>query len=418
MHTLSSSQWVKTLRPQTTVYLPGVSGESLAIYKALQGAPESAAGVRFVGMHFPGINRSDYLGLHAQARQRAYFMLPGLRAGLASGRGELMPLDHPRIYRDLAGLEVDVAVVQVSPPDEKGFCSPGLSYDFHPAVWSRARQRLAHVNPDMPKTRGSFRIHVSELDVIIDEPSPLVQLSEPADAADDRLRRQAALVAELVRDGDTIEFGVGKLPAAIAAALVDHRNLRIWSGMIASSVLTLLDSGAVHGEASVEGGVALGEAALYDRVSRDDAFYFRPVNETHDVARLMRIERFCAINSAIEVDLFGQANADMIKGRYVAGVGGLPAFAAGASLSPGGRSIIVLPAATDDGRFSRVVLNVGKQAMAALPRHAADTVVTEYGVAELGGLSLHERARAMIRIAAPQFRDELERTWSEMRDGL
>ena len=154
----SAREVVSRLRPGMTVFVPGVSGESLPFYEELLRDPERAAGVTFVGVHFPGINRTDYLALHPTTRQRAYFMSPAIRAALEDGRVDLMPLDYPGIVRDLEqNVSVDVAVAQVSPPDERGFCSLGASYDFLPSVWHQARVRVAHVNPRLPRTRGPMR---------------------------------------------------------------------------------------------------------------------------------------------------------------------------------------------------------------------------------------------------------------------
>ncbi len=400
-----------------TVYVPGVSGESLALLEALKAAPEHCAGVRFVGMHFPGINRSDYLGLHKEARQRAYVMMPGLRAGFADGRAELLPLDHPGIFRDLAqNVEIDLAIAQLTPPDAQGHCSLGLSYDFLPAVWAKARRRVAHFNPRLPRSSGSFRVHISELDAAFDADHALVEYDSGAPTA--AMQQHAGLVASLVRDGDTLEFGIGKLQSGILAALGNHRALRVWSGMVSAPLLPLLDAGVIKGRGHVTGGVALGDANLYERVGRDESFYFRPVSETHDVLKLGRVQNFCAINSAVEVDLFGQANADVLSGKLVAGVGGLPSFVAGALLSEGGRSIIALPAATDDGRHSRITASFGEKGLTALPRHVADYVVTEHGIAALRGLSVHARAAALIAIAAPAFRDPLSQSWATIAQRL
>jgi acyl-CoA hydrolase len=404
-------------KPGTTVFLPGVSGESLVLYEALKRNPEHADGVRFVSTAFPGINRSDYLGLHPRARQRAYFMLPGLRAAFGDGRAELVPLDYPGIYRDLSALEaLDVALLQLTPPDAQGLCSLGVSCDFQPAVWKRAAKRIGHINSGLPRTRGSFSVPYAELDAVFEAESEILRYD--AGSPGESMRHHAELVASLVRDGDVLEFGVGKLQAAILAALENHRNLCVWSGMASSPILPLLDRGVIAGAGSINIGVALGDAALYERCARDEAFYFRPVSETHDVRRIADMENFCAINSAVEVDLFGQVNADSLNGKLMAGVGGLPAFAAGALMSPGGRSIIALPAATDDGRFSRIVPKLGVPGLSALPRHAADHVVTEQGIASLRGLGVHARAAALIEIAAPQFREELERQWFEIAGKL
>jgi acyl-CoA hydrolase len=400
------------LKPGMTVYVPGVSGESAPLYAALKARPHAAAGVRFVGVHFPGINRCDYLSLHPEARQRAYFMQPGLRAGLHDGRVDLLPLDYPGIYRDLAELQIDVAFTQITPPDEEGLCSLGASYDFLPAIWQRARKRVGLINRRLPWTSGSFAVRADECHALCDADSEL--LSFDGGTPNATMNTHAGLVAGLVRDGDTLEFGVGKLQAAIPAALSDHRHLKVYSGMVSPPVLPLLDRGVISGRNSIQAGVALGDAAFYQRLAQDDRFFFRPVSETHDVRRLAAIPQFCAINSAIEVDLFGQANADSIGGRMMAGVGGLPAFVNGARLSTGGRSIIALSAATDDGSISRIVPTMGPNTAVAVPRHEADYVVTEYGVAELRGATLAERAQRLIAIAAPPFRDSLSQAWSQI----
>jgi acyl-CoA hydrolase len=408
----TAAQVVGTLRPNTTVYVPGMAGESLSFLRALQASPERAEDVRFVGVHFPSVNRSDYLGIHPRARQRAYFMSPLLRDGIARGRVELLPLDYPGAFRDLQATDIDLAVLQVSPPDERGMCSTGICCDFHPAVWASARRRVLHINPALPRTRSSFSVPFANCDGAFEEQSELVSFD--SGIVDDAMMQHAHLVASQIHDGDVLEFGIGKLQAAVLAALRDHRRLRVWSGMASEPILQLLDSGAISGRGSIEIGVALGSSSFYDRVGRDEAFYFRPVSETHDVRQMMDIENFCAINSAVEVDLFGQINADMAGGRLIAGVGGLPAFASAGILAPRGRSIIALPATTADGKASRIVAHLGNESLCAIPRHGADQVITEYGIASLKGLSVHARAEALISISAPQYRDGLAQAWARI----
>jgi acyl-CoA hydrolase len=413
----SAAGAVDRLRPGQTVYVPGVSGESLPFYEALCSDADHARGVTFVGAHFPGINRSDYLGLHPTARQRAYFMSPAVRAALPSGRVDLMPLDYPGIVRDLENdISIDVALAQVAPPDASGRCALGVSYDFLPSVWHKAGIRIAHVNPLLPKTRGSFGVRLEDCEARFECPAAVPTLR--GETADEATRRHAKHVAGLVRDGDTLQFGVGRLQGAILEALAGHRRLRIYSGMISSPVARLVDGGVIAGEAAVEAGVALGDATFYERVGRDATFYFRPVRETHDVRRIAAIPNFCAINSALSVDLWGQVNAESIEGRMIAGSGGLPAFSSGARLAAGGRSVITLSATADGGRASRIVAQLPAGAIISVPRHETDCVVTEYGSAELRGLSLQARARALIGIAAPQFREPLTVQWHEMEKTL
>ena len=399
------------LRPGRTIYVPGVSGESSSLLHALKARAEQSDGVCYTGVHFPGINRFDFLSLHERARQRAYFMQPSLRSGLQSGRVDLLPCDYPGVFEDLSRQSIDVAFAMISPPDAAGRCSLGIACDFLPAVWKRASLRVGLVNSRLPRTCSSFEVEIADCDLICEIDDALLEFDggEPTGT----MRQHAQRVAELVQDGDTLELGVGKLQVAIIEALHAHRRLSIYSGMVSSPLATLIDSGAIEGARSVQCGVALGDARFYDRVGRDERFYFRPVSETHKLPQLAQLPSFCAINAAIEVDLFGQVNVDSVKGRLMAGVGGLPAFASGARLSPNGRSIITLPAATDDGSISRIVPHLSIGAAVAIPRQDADIVVTEHGVAQLRGASLHERAQRLIAIAAPQFRESLEAAWAK-----
>lgn len=404
---------VSRLHPGVTVFVPGVSGESLAFFEALQRNPSAADGVTFAGVHFPGINTSDYLGLNPQARQRAYFMSPAVRVGLLEGRADLMPFDYPGIIRDLEqNLHVDIAVAQVAPPDEHGICSLGLCQDFLPSVWHKAALRIAHINPRLPRTPGSFAVHTRDVHFAFesDAPVPTVVTEE----VDETSARHAAFVGSLIPDGATLQFGIGRLQAAILRTLTGHRRLRVHSGMVSAPVAQLIDAGAIDGVGAIDTGAALGDTDFYARIGLDSTFYFRPVHETHDVFRIAGIRDFRAINSAVSVDLLGQVNSESLGGRMLAGAGGLPAFAAGAQLAPGGRSIILVSATAGGGKISRIRAASEAGSVTTLPRHAADYVVTEFGIADLRARSVDERARALISVAAPQFREQLLAEWHAM----
>ena len=275
---------------------------------------------------------------------------------------------------------------------------------------------MLHINPALPKTQGSFRIRFHDADVYCEETSDLVHYSK---AVPESLQHHiAGHVVNLVNDGDTLELGIGKLPSAIVEGLTSHRALKIYSGMVLPNVTNLIDSGSIKGWGAIRAGVALGDPEFYKRLGEDPTFYFQPVSESHNLRRIAEIPSFCAINSAVEVDLFGQVNSDSIKGRQLAGIGGLPSFVAGARLSEGGRSIIVLPSMTDNQKYSRIVPALSSKCCTTLPRHDADYVITEYGVASLRGLSIHKRAEALISIAAPSRRDELFEEWQAIITGL
>lgn len=400
---------VASLEPGMTVFLGGVSGESLALRDALRAMPENAAGVRFAGVFFPGINDGAYVSLHPQARQRAYFMSPAFRPGFLDGRVELLPVDYVGAWQDLARLDIDLAIVQTSPPDAAGRLSLGICHDFAPAAWARAKRRVAHINPAMPRTRGSSVLQLDECDAVVEREAPL--LSYPAEPVDGAFAQLAGNVASVVRDGDTLQLGIGKMVAAVLEALRGHRGLRLHAGMATAAIEPLLDGGVIAGRDAVTVGVALGDAGFYQRVAGDDSFRFAPVSETHDVRRIAAIDNFVAINAALEVDLFGQVNCDSLGGQLVAGVGGMPAFAAGARLSTDGRAVFALLSGAAGGKVSRIVPRLGSGALVGAPRHAADIVVTEHGVADLRGASLVQRAQGLISIAAPEHRAALAAQW-------
>ena len=405
---------IDALHPGARVFVSTLSGESALLQDELRADPERARGVTFIGVQFPGIDRADYLSAHPQARQTAYFMSPSVRAGIAEGRAELLSLDYPGIARQLRdGAPADVAIAQLTLPDTDGWCSPGLASDFMPLVWSRARRRVAHLNPRLPRTHGSFRVHVSELAWAVEADAPLLAFAEPA--CGDVETRIGAHVAALVRDGDTLQFGIGSVPLALAGALTSHRRLRIHSGIVTSALRTLWEAGAIDAEARITTGVVLGDPAFHDFAARLEPLWLTDVAHTHDVPTIGAIPRFIAINTAVEVDLFGQVNAERAHGVIQAGAGGLPAFAQGAQASAGGRLLICLSATARAGQVSRIVPALGAQALCTVPRYLTDAVITEHGVAELRGLSLDARAQALIAIAAPAHRSVLAEAWSAIR---
>ena len=405
---------VDALQPGARAFVSTLSTESALLQDELRADPERARGVTFIGVQFPGIDRADYLAVHAEARQTAYFMSSAVRAGLAQGRAELLSLDYPGIVRHLRETApVDVAIAQLTPPDADGWCSPGLAGDFMPLVWSRARRRVAHLNPRMPRTRGSFRVHVCELDLAVEADAPLLQVAEAGCSGIEA--RIGSHVAALVRDGDTLQFGIGSVPMALAGALTSHRRLRFHGGMASAAVRTLWESGALDRDARITAGVVLGDTALHDFVARLEPLWLTDAAHTHDVTAIAALPRFIAINAAVEVDLFGQVNSERANGRVQAGAGGLPAFAQGALLSPGGRLLICLGSTAKKGSVSRIVPALDANALCTVPRYLADAVVTEHGVAELRGLSLDARAEALIAIAAPEQRDALAAAWADIR---
>jgi acyl-CoA hydrolase len=405
---------VDSLRPGQRVFTSAFSAESTLLQEELLADPERSRGVTFCGVQFPGIDRIDFPALHPEARQVAYFMSPAVRAGMLRGQADLLSVDYPGIVRHLRhGAPMDLVIAQLSLPDADGWCSPGVAADFMPLLWQGAGRRVAHLNPRMPRTRGSFRVHVSEIDMAVEADRPLTPF---ADARIDEVStRIGAHVAPLVRDGDTLQFGIGAVPSALGQALTAHRRLRFHGGMLPSAVQTLWEAGAMDRDARITSGVVLGGPELHAFVAQLEPLWLTDASHTHDVATLSTIPRLVAINSAVEVDLFGQVNSERAGGQIQAGAGGLPAFAQGALASPGGQLLICLPATARKGTTSRIVPALDAQALCTLPRTLADVVVTEHGVAQLRGKSMDARAQAMIAIAAPEHRAGLADSWDLIR---
>jgi acyl-CoA hydrolase len=412
-----SEKLTDALAPGQKVWVPTLSNESALLAEELRRDPERASGVTFAGVQFPGIDKTDYLAIHAQARLRGWFMSPAMRKGLAEGRAELPGQDYIGIARHLREDEpYDVVIAQLSLPDAQGWCSPGLATDFMPLVWQRARRRVAHLNPLLPRLPAAFRVHHSEIDVAVQAEAPLNDFAEaPMGEVETRI---GAHVATLVRDGDTLQFGIGGVPMSMARALCGHRRLRFHGGMLSGAFSTLWEAGAMDRDAPIHTGVILGGAALRELAATLPRLLLQDVRFTHDPAVIGAIPRFVAVNGAVEVDLFGQVNAERAGGLIQAGAGGLPAFAQGALASPGGRLIIALPASAKGGTVSRIVPALGAQSLVTLPRQLADAVATEHGVAEQRGLSLSARAQALIAIADPAHRDSLTEAWDQIASRL
>jgi 4-hydroxybutyrate CoA-transferase len=396
------------LRPGMIVFVEGASGEPSVLLQALADAPEASAGVHYVGCLVPGVNRVDPASFHAEASLTSFFVSGDLARSYQQGKVRFLPLHYSAIYSYLAALPVDLALIQVTPPDARGLCSLGPSVHFVPAVLDRARMVIAEVNAAMPRPAHSHQVPYERLDFVVETSRPLLQL--PGGAPSEQAEKIAVHVAGLIEDGDTLQVGIGKVPASILAALHGHQRLAFHGGMVTDEVIDLQAAGALGRMVCC---TALGTRIYAWTAGRND-LRFMPVSHTHDMRVLAQTEHLVAINAVLAVDLFGQANAEMLDGRQVSGTGGLLDFVRGARLSPGGRSILALPSTTGKGT-SRIVARLGERDVVSVPRADADIVVTEHGVAQLREKSLDERAQALIGIADPSARDSLEDGWRRMR---
>ncbi|GGC00670.1 acetyl-CoA hydrolase [Novosphingobium endophyticum] len=402
-------------RPGRTIYLPGASGESLALIDALKADPGRMRGVNLVSCLLPGMNSFDYAALDDEARVTTFLLPPALRGSFEAGRVSTIPMSYSAIARQLAsGPQLDVAIAHVAPPCADGRASLGIAADFTSIAWDNARVRVALVNPDMPDIAGP-KIDLADADLVVEMAGPVIQ----AAAATDNQHQDsiAQIAAEYVPDGATIQVGIGGTPGAIWQRLSSHRNLQLQSGMATDGVRLLEESGALAPDLQHVAGIAYGSRTFYEWLSASGRITLAPTSITHHLPRLASFERFTAINSAIEVDLLGQANLEWQGGRLSSGVGGAPDFARAAQLSAGGRSLILLPATAKGGTISRIVPRL-RTPTVSLPRSEVELVITEHGAADLRGLAIDDRAAALISIAAPEWRAMLDAEWSAIRNDM
>jgi len=400
------------LQPGMTVFVAGATAEPREILQALASRGECCAGVRFVSVSVPGINGTDFSSFHPQATSTAFLATAENRQSIAAGRVDFIPMHYSSIYRYLQQeLQVDAVLLQLPSAGANGVFSLGISADFTPAVLDKAGLVIAEVNQQQLVPMDSPLLPQSRLDyaVACDRPVPTLVSGAISDTA--RLIGQH--VAALVQDGDCIQIGIGVLPAAILSCLSGKNDLGIHSGMMSDGVMSLVQAGNITGRrkavdtGKIVSGVTLGSQQLLEWAGTEPQLAVRPVGYTHDSAVIRQIDNFVSINSALEIDLFGQVNADMLGGRQISGTGGAVDMMRGAALSRGGRSIIALSSTADGGRVSRIVPAFTPHTATTALRTDVDWVVTEYGARRIGHLPLAARAAALIEIAHPDFRSRL-----------
>ncbi len=310
-------------------------------------------------------------------------------------------------------IPIDVALVQTSIPDEHGYVSLGVSVDIVRTAVDQARTVICQINPFMPRTHGDSFLHLSDIDFAIAFREPLLEFSSspPDDVAD----RIGEYVARLVEDGDTIQVGYGRIPDAILARLADKEHLGVHTELLSDGLVRLMQAGVVDNTRKsldrhkTVASFCMGSRSTYEFLDDNPAVTFRSVDYTNNPSIISRIERMTAINSALQIDLTGQATAESLDGAVYSGVGGQPDFMRGAVLAPEGKSILVLPSTAREGTVSRIVPELSPGAGVTLTRSDVHYVVTEYGIAYLHGKNLRERAMELIRIAHPSFRSQLLR---------
>lgn len=387
------------------VLVTGVTGESLLLAEAVMSAGDAIGATTFTGIFIPGINHHSYLA-NPDCRVETFFVTPPLKPELGL-RVTHLPLCYNDIRKRLRSLPIDALLCMVAPPDCAGNCSFGVAVDFAAELWPHIPVRIAHMNPLMPRTAGNPGIPFDCLTAYVEGDQPV---GGPADTKVDPVAEAiAAHVAPWIGNGATLQTGLGKIPGAILRALTGRCNLRVHSGLLVEEVVDLLEAGALAPGRSVVAGVAVGSDRLMHAIAGPE-FDFQPVAVTHDVSRIAAIPDFVAINSALEVDLLGQAYSEVGPEGLMSGPGGAFDYAAAARQADGLR-IVALQSATTGGTHSRIVLPGVPRGPVALGRMDIDIIATEHGAVDVRALSYGARAEALISIAAPQFRAPLTEGW-------
>ncbi|MBW2147191.1 MAG: acetyl-CoA hydrolase/transferase family protein [Deltaproteobacteria bacterium] len=364
-------------------------------------------------------------GMEAHFRITAFHVGPAVMPALRAGFCDYIPVhlsEIPRLCEPSGPLPIDVALVQLSPPDDEGYCSFGIAVNFTKPIVENARCIVAEINDCMPYVFGDTTIHVSRLAAAVEVSRPLVEL--PPANINDEAKAIAEQIAPLIPHGATLQIGIGSVPDAVLALLRDHHDLGIHSGQIGDTVVEMIQAGVItNARKSFDKGVTVSCMAMgtndgvYRFIHRNTAVAFHPVAYTHDPCIVGRIDNFITLASAVEIDLTGQVNAEMVRGEQISGLGGSQDYLRASSRSSGGKAILAMTSTAGRGKFSRIVPSLPHGVSVSSPRGDVHYVVTEYGIANLRGRTLGQRARALVEIAHPRFRDELRGAIMEMKLG-
>ncbi|GAB4141986.1 MAG: acetyl-CoA hydrolase/transferase C-terminal domain-containing protein [Planctomycetota bacterium] len=418
MRTVSAETAVGFVASGDRVFVHSGAAVPTVLLAALTERAHELRDVEIVQLHTEGPAPYAAQEFRESFRVNSLFLGPSVRDSVERGDADYVPVflsDVPSLFRR-GILPLDVALIHVSPPDRHGFCSLGVSVDVARTAVQCAARVIAQINPRMPRTHGDGLIHVNDIHaaVEVDEPIP----EHPRPAITERELAIGRSCAELVEDGATLQMGIGAIPDAVLSALIHHKDLGVHTEMFSDGVLDLVERGVINGSrkrvhpGKLVSGFLLGTKRLYDFADDNPLVAMLDIGYVNDTAVIRRNPKVTAINSAIEVDLTGQVCADSIGTRQFSGVGGQMDFVRGAALSEGGKPIIALPSTTRRGE-SRIVPFLRTGAGVVTTRAHVHYVVTEYGVANLYGKNLRQRARALIEIAHPDHREALERAARE-----
>ncbi|OYD16568.1 4-hydroxybutyrate CoA-transferase [candidate division WOR-3 bacterium JGI_Cruoil_03_51_56] len=402
---------LKILKPGNRLFIGSACGTPQRLVQALADRP--IEDVEITHLLTLGVAPYAQEKLAGRYRANSFFISKNVRKAVQEGRADYTPIflsEIPGLIRS-GQMPIDVALIQVTPPDKHGFCSFGVSIDITKPAAEAARHIIAEVNPQMPRTLGDSFIHVSKLDALVENDTPIYEFITPG--ASEVARRIARNVADLIEDGSTIQVGYGGIPNALLHYLKDKKDLGIHTEVFSDGIIDLIESGVINNRRKtlhphkVIASFVMGSKRLYDYIHNNPMFEFHPVDYTNDPFVIAQNDKMVSINSALEVDMTGQVCADSLGYKFYSGIGGQLDFVRGASRSHGGKAIIVLKSTRANEKYSRIVPVLSEGAGVTTSRGDVHYVVTEWGTAYLHGKSVRERALALISVAHPKFRREL-----------
>ena len=404
---------VRFIKSGMRVYVqPGCAEPETLVEALIRRAPE-VHDVEIVHMMTMGAAPYVAPAMAGHFRHNAVFIGANVRDAINEGRADYTPIYLSEIEElfESGEMPIDVALIEVSPPDSHGFCSFGVGVDTTLTAARCARYVVAQVNDSMPRTYGDSFIHVSDIDAVVESSRPLCELKQPVVA--DMHVAIARNVAGLIEDGAVLQTGIGGIPDAVLPFLTDRKDLGIHSELVSDGVIPLIEAGVITGARKnfkprkIIVSFVLGTKRMFEFVDNNPIFEFHPTAYTNDPGVIARNDRMVAINSALQVDLTGQVCSDSIGNQFYSGIGGQVDFLRGASRSKRGKPIIAISSTAKSGTISRIVPMLSPGAGVVTSRGLVRYVVTEHGVAYLHGKSIRDRAKALIEIAHPKFRNEL-----------
>lgn len=418
-HTMKPEDAVSVIQDGDRVVFGHAVGEPIIFQRTMAQMADQFHDVEVAHMVYLGSGEYLQPGMEEHFRHNALFVGGPARKAIAENRADYTPAffsDVPHMFRD-GELPVDVFAFTCSPPDERGYVSIGLSCDYGWQAAKSAKTVIAEVNPNMPRTFGESFIHVTDIDGFLLSWEPLPEAKPPRITEEDK--KIGKYIADLVHDGDCLQLGIGAVPDAVCSFLGDKKNLGLHSEMFSDGVLPLFEKGVINGSCKQRDvGRAcvtflMGSRKLYDFVNNNPMIQMMPVDVCNNPAIISQNNNVVSINSCVQVDLQGQVCAEAIGLRQISGIGGQMDFVRGANLSKGGRSIIALHSTTKDESESKIVTTITTGGPVTTSRCDVNYIVTEYGVAQLRGQTLRERAKRLIAIAHPKFRAELAQEYAK-----